>query len=249
MKKALALVLPASVLGVVLGVLSVSRVPWLAVGYGVFVPSVAVAVVLLVTAIAALLLGALRWLWPLCIGLVAQLLGLLLLYKEWWGFSTPWKPVWWTLAAIGAVLLVMGAIWLVVTVRTRWFERKMLQGVGDAGAEELEAIRKNFQDALGKLRRAGHGRNAIYELPWFLVIGRPQGGKTTAIKNSGLGLPVRKDWVKGVGGTVNVDFFFTNDLIFMDTPGRWVTDGANEREQRQWTELLRLLRRFPPMTS
>src|SRR5262249_10592368 len=94
------------------------------------------------------------------------------------------------------------------------------------------------------LKRAGAGRNAIYDLPWFLVIGRSQAGKTIAIKNSGLGLPVRKDWVKGVGGTSTCDWFFTNDLIFMDTPGAWVTDGASDEERQNWLTLLKLLRKY-----
>src|SRR5207249_1718426 len=88
------------------------------------------------------------------------------------------------------------------------------------------------------------GRNAIFELPWFLVIGRPAAGKTVAIKNSDLGLPVKKDWVKGVGGTHTCDFFFTNDMIFLDTPGKWITEGTDEEGKKSWLELLRLLRKY-----
>ena len=39
-------------------------------------------------------------------------------------------------------------------------------------------------DALGLLRKAGRGRNAVYEMPWFLVMGRPQAGKTGTIDSN-----------------------------------------------------------------
>lgn len=202
-----------------------------------------VAVALLAFAIVALLLGARKAVWPLGVGFLVQLVGIGLL----WGkvFDTGWQVLFYTLASIVLVLLIMGGMWIVIMLRTRWLERKMMEGLGGAqgSTEDLGRIREDMKEALSLLRKAGRGSHAIYTLPWFLVLGRPQAGKTVAIKNSGLGLPVRKDWVKGAGGTHTCDWFFTNDLIFLDTPGKWVSEGAGKEDQKYWTALLKLLRK------
>jgi len=193
-------------------------------------------------AIYALIAGHRRLLLPLGTGFVVQSIGLLMLAMR--KFESEWEPLWYTLGAVAAVLLVMGIVWLVYRIRARLLERRLTDGLAGREGEDLARIRKDMLDALGLLKRAGHGRNAIYELPWFLVTGRPAAGKTVAIKNSGLGLPVKKDWVKGVGGTYTCDWFFTNDMIFLDTPGKWVTEGADESGQQYWKQLLRLLRKY-----
>jgi hypothetical protein len=205
-----------------------------------------VAIGFLALSIGALIIGARRWLLPMAVGFLVQLIGWFFLLGN-VGFESAWEPFIYTLLAVGLVLFGMFAFWLVATLRARSLEKNIVDGV--AGGEGIDAqkiaeIRNNMLQALTMLKRAGLGRNAIYELPWFLVIGRSQAGKTVAIKNSGLGLPVKKDRVKGVGGTHTCDFFFTNDLIFLDTPGAWVTEGAGEEGQAHWVELLRLLRKY-----
>jgi len=202
-------------------------------------------VIFLGLSVLAFLWDARRWLWPLGTGFVVQLITWMLLLAE--VFETPWETIGYSLGAVAIVLFVMGVIWLVNYLRARGLERRMAEGMAEGApgnAAELGRIRNDMMSALDMLRQAGRGRNAIYELPWFLVMGRPAAGKTVAIKNSGLGLPVRKDWVKGVGGTYTCDWFFTNELIFMDTPGKWVTEGTDEDGQKQWKTLIRLLRKY-----
>ncbi len=204
-----------------------------------------VAAVLLAATVVLLLMGARRWVWPFAVGFVVQTAGVLMLIPKW--IDSPWQALMWTLVAMAAVLLILGIVSLIVYLRARAIERQLLSPAG-GGLEgidpgELEEIRQKMQEALGLLRRAGHGRNAIYQLPWFLVIGRPAAGKTVAIKKSGLSLPVRRDWTKGDGGNHTCEWFFTNEMIFLDTPGAWVLTGASEDAQVYWKELLRRIRR------
>jgi hypothetical protein len=242
--KLVGLILPASIAGLALGAVGAANRGHLIPDY-VFRwlwPSL-LAVVFLSLAVGTLVMRWTRWVWPPLAAFVVQLVGLLLMVAGTFKFGSDF--LWYSLGAfLLAVLLVLG-IWLVVALRTRALERKLLegQGGGDVDAQALAKIRKDMGEALAMLRRAGKGRNAIYELPWLLVMGRPQGGKTFAIKKSGLSLPVRQDWVKGVGGTFTADWFFTNEIIFLDTPGKWVQDGVGEDGAKHWTELLRLLRK------
>ncbi|BAN96200.1 type VI secretion protein IcmF [Plautia stali symbiont] len=49
----------------------------------------------------------------------------------------------------------------------------------------------------------------LYQLPWYVMIGAPGAGKTTALLNAGLEFPLTdslgKEAVRGVGGTRNCD--------------------------------------------
>ncbi len=58
-----------------------------------------------------------------------------------------------------------------------------------ATAEELETLRQRMDEALALLKKAklgGDERRNLYELPWYVIIGPPGSGKTTALVNSGL---------------------------------------------------------------
>ena len=54
-----------------------------------------------------------------------------------------------------------------------------------------------------------------------MIIGAPGSGKTTALRNSGLQFPLSdkmgEEAVRGVGGTRNCDWWFTNEAILLDT--------------------------------
>jgi len=114
---------------------------------------------------------------------------------------------------------------------------------------EATKLRERFEEAaasLTKQRRPGH---TLYDLPWYVFIGAPGSGKTTALINSGLKFPleqrVGKAAVRGVGGTRNCDWWFTDEAIFLDTAGRYTTqdsDAASDSEG--WSEFLALLGKY-----
>ena len=114
--------------------------------------------------------------------------------------------------------------------------------------EKLErAIKTLKQSKLGKGRR---GIEALYVLPWYMIIGPSACGKSTAIRNSGLNFPpIDPDSdspgaIKGLGGTRNCDWWFTNEGILLDTAGRYTiaVDSAEDREE--WSAFLGLLKKY-----
>jgi hypothetical protein len=246
MKRILGLLIPASVLGAAAAASGYAyKAGWISPAVWFYLWPSLVALAFLALGLVCLFMGLKIWLWPTGAGFLVQATGLLLLLGG--TYDRPIEALQVTLIAVGIVLFIMLVVWLIVTLRARWLEKKMLEGVGGEGgldAQELQKIRNAMRDALALLKRAGRGRNAIYELPWFPVIGRAKAGKTVAIKNSGLSLPVRKDWVKGIGGTHTLDFFFTPEVIFLDTPGEWTSKVIDEDGRRVWLESLRLLRKY-----
>jgi type VI secretion system protein ImpL len=123
-------------------------------------------------------------------------------------------------------------------------------------AQELATIRARFKQAAGDLDGArfpspdGKGR-AVEELPWYVMIGAPGSGKTTALINSGLRLPLytrdSTPSVPGVGGTRNCDWWFTDAAVLIDTAGRYTTQESDRKaDAAAWLGFLRLLTQFRP---
>ena len=165
--------------------------------------------------------------------------------------------------------LVAGALIyaLVRAARSARRNQKLMEGlVGGApraaGARDLAQIGQRFEEAIALLKRthlggkrallgALFGKPFIYQLPWYVIIGAPGAGKTTALVNSGLEFPLAaklgKKPVRGVGGTRNCDWWFANDAVLIDTAGRFTTqDSDRDADRATWFGFLDLLVRYRP---
>ena len=82
-------------------------------------------------------------------------------------------------------------------------------------------------------------------MPWYVIIGPPAAGKTTALRQSGLDFPFDlTDDLHGVGGTRNCDWFFTEDAVLIDTAGRYVLqESPPELDAAEWLGFLDLLKK------
>lgn len=95
------------------------------------------------------------------------------------------------------------------------------------------------------------GGNYLYDLPWYVFIGAPGAGKTTALVNSGLSFPLAEKFgpgaIRGVGGTRNCDWWFTDDAVLIDTAGRYTTQDSHQSEDKgAWDAFLALLKKVRP---
>ncbi|VXB63707.1 type VI secretion system membrane subunit TssM [Massilia sp. 9I] len=124
--------------------------------------------------------------------------------------------------------------------------------VPEEGALEVAQLNKRMQEAIAVLRKSkgkDGSRGGLYQLPWYMFIGAPGTGKTTALTHSGLKFPLAdtlgKGGVKGVGGTRNCDWWFTDEAVLLDTAGRYTTqDSHGEADKAAWTGFLQLLRKY-----
>jgi len=132
------------------------------------------------------------------------------------------------------------------------------RGVRPEKRADIEQFQKELTVAIAALKksRLGKGRRsgnaALYALPWYLMIGPPGGGKTTAIRNSGLEFPTgidRNKELRGVGGTRNCEWFFSTSAILLDTAGRYVSEDDDREEWLAFLDMLKKHRRKKPING
>lgn len=165
----------------------------------------------------------------------------------------------------GLLLGVLLFLWLCVYLWRRRRTRRANQKLGDmleqqvqtgaaasasAHRTEVEALRTRLTQAVRTIKTSKigqmSGNEALYELPWYIVIGNPAAGKSSAVINSGLQFPFADKngaAVRGVGGTRNCDWFFTTEGILLDTAGRY---SVHEEDRNEWMGFLDLLKRHRP---
>ncbi len=161
-------------------------------------------------------------------------------------------------------ILIFAILYIFKILFSHWRNKKrdaeiMASMVEDSGPsiedqatdEELTLLKNRLEESLAVLKNAKLGKKSgkrfLYQLPWYILIGPPGAGKTTLLQNSSLKFPLTdkygKDAIKGVGGTRNCDWWFTEDAVLLDTAGRYTTQDSNkEVDSRSWLGFLDLLK-------
>ena len=119
------------------------------------------------------------------------------------------------------------------------------QGISEpARRARLDDLRRNFDQGVEKFRAAGKN---LYSVPWYVLVGEPGSGKTEAIRHCNVGFPPGlQDQLQGAGGTINMNWWFTNQAIILDTAGRLMFEEVAPGSTNEWAEFLKLLKNNRP---
>lgn len=175
-------------------------------------------------------------------------------------FKLSLPPLWVGLAVAGVSLLVLGGAWLIKRIRARKAAKNLEGALQQQAEDELKTVRPDLQpeikamqaefskavEALKTSKLSRGGKDALAVLPWYLIVGPPGAGKSTALRNSGLKFPylsAKGGGVRGVGGTRNCDWWLTNEAVILDTAGRYV---ASEDDRPEWFAFLDTLIKHRP---
>ncbi|CAO96910.1 type VI secretion system membrane subunit TssM [Erwinia tasmaniensis] len=170
--------------------------------------------------------------------------------------------------------LIIGVIWLlwllllvIPGLCRAWFNSRLLTRMQSDNPDNAqrqaagEMLNNRFNEATQVLkktqfaRRRGllprFGSQYLYQLPWYLIVGAPGAGKTTALINSGLEFPLGdqfgKTALRGVGGTRHCDWWFTRQGVLLDTAGRYtLQESQRARDASEWQTFITLLKRYRP---
>src|SRR5262249_31380146 len=102
----------------------------------------------------------------------------------------------------------------------------------DKVGDDADVLKDRMKDALTTLKKASGGKSDfLYDLPWYVLIGPPGSGKTTALVNSGLKFPLSRGAtpaaIAGVGGTRYCDWWFTGQAVMSATARRYTTPASD----------------------
>ncbi len=119
------------------------------------------------------------------------------------------------------------------------------QGISEpARRARLDDLRRNFDQGVEKFRAAGKN---LYSVPWYVLVGEPGSGKTEAIRHCNVGFPPGlQDQLQGAGGTLNMNWWFTNHAVILDTAGRLMFEEVPPGSTNEWAEFLKLLKNNRP---
>lgn len=126
----------------------------------------------------------------------------------------------------------------------------------DPALVEIEQQEHNLNAALTELTESlGGGHRARYKLPWYLVMGIENAGKTSLINRSGQEFAlthVMKASGRGKKGRYGFDWWIGDKAVLIDPDGELLTQGAlqggepQELESRQWEHFVDWLERSRP---
>lgn len=191
------------------------------------------------------------WVWSLLLVLLGACLvwffGPLLAVAE----HRFWQGATARLLTISSLFLLWGLAMAVVGGhRAAPLERPDRQARGEQKGrvdDERRHVRGRFKQALQALataRRYGEKRQRWRnDLPWYVLIGQEDSGKTQLLKANGLQSPLDRSDAAPTERTAFCDWYFADTAVFIDTPGRYLSRPDAAVDAAGWSTLLTLLRR------
>ncbi|MHC4437463.1 MAG: type VI secretion protein IcmF/TssM N-terminal domain-containing protein [Planctomycetota bacterium] len=171
-------------------------------------------------------------------------------------FLVPSRVLWIILIGLAVVVLILLLYWRIL----KWLKKRKAapmehgvienasaapQGVSEAAhIARLDDLRKKFEEGITKFQAAG---KSLYNFPWYMIVGEPGSGKTEAVRHCNVGFPPGlQDQFQGAGGTLNMNWWFTDHAVILDTAGRLMFEEVETGGSGEWKEFLKLLKKYRP---
>ncbi|NCB59084.1 MAG: type VI secretion system membrane subunit TssM, partial [Gammaproteobacteria bacterium] len=113
--------------------------------------------------------------------------------------------------------------------------------------DELHILKERLAKAIHVIRHSsfyGKRRASRYELPWYLLMGDQNSGKTALLENSGVDFPLNKTderMTKDIGHTRYCDWYFANQAVMIDASGRYMLQEEHSVAAKVWPQFLQML--------
>ncbi len=150
------------------------------------------------------------------------------------------------LYVVGAIAVICLLGWLVSKLFGRGKGKRAnkmaadLAADADAGRSSMDvaaAIKENNQKFFGAISDMNKSVGlSVYDLPWYIVIGDSGCGKTKLINEGGLQFSLGKPEGYQLG-TLNYNWWFTEDAVFVDMAGRLINP-RDDADRKEWEAFL-----------
>jgi type VI secretion system protein ImpL len=167
---------------------------------------------------------------------------------------------WWSdfiLLMLGIILVVFTGSRVLRDFLARYREQRFLTGLraadtdipGEGVGDDQRKLREQMQEAIRTLQQSPDLRKKggipLYAVPWYLLIGPSQSGKTTLLRAVASSFPpFERPTLSADAPTQNCDWWFFNTAIVLDTAGSYALPAKGERDSTQWFRFLQLLRYY-----
>jgi type VI secretion system protein ImpL len=192
----------------------------------------------------------------LLLGLAFVMVAVWWLGPQWqWKGERPLSPVSVRLALSIFLVLIPVVAWAWV-MRARYLRLQQEQQRREAAVADplqgFEAAQERALDAsLEMLRQNLHTRDYLYKLPWYVVIGQENAGKTSFINRSNQSFSLThvakagKRPSREIESPLKIDWWISNDAVLIDPAGELICqqDGENSKldpdlPRRLWTHFV-----------
>ncbi|WP_227391100.1 type VI secretion system membrane subunit TssM [Vreelandella malpeensis] len=189
---------------------------------------------------------------------------LLLLVAIWWfgpgweiGGVTPLAPFVNRVAATLVIVALVAVVWGVrLARRLRELDTERAQEAAlqqDPILAQIERQETSLNAVLGEITESLGGGNARYRLPWYLVMGVENAGKTSLINRSGQNFALthvmKASGQSSKQGQLGFDWWIGDQAVLIDPDGELLTQGAmeggepQELQRRLWDHFVDWLER------
>lgn len=153
---------------------------------------------------------------------------------------------------IGAIFAIAIVTYLAIHYFRRYRQKKfveqiiaqddlIMQRAKNEELSRLSDLRQRWISAVDTLKGSTLSKmgNPLYVLPWYLIIGETDAGKSSCIANAGLSsITSEVGPIPGIASTRNCDWWFFNNAIVIDTAGKYVRPVDGKIDESEWKEFL-----------
>ncbi len=166
---------------------------------------------------------------------------------------------------VAGIILLIGILLIVIlAIRSRREKKRNAEKIEESLVIEAEEMvdsaeqdqkqaqqrsREELFAAIATLKKSRiasgqSGEAALYVLPWYLVLGCQQTGKSSTIRNSGFRVPgAGSEELSGIGTSRNCEWWFTNQAVIMEANSRFLDSDQAQTSEMDWDALLEQLKK------
>ncbi|MFT4543034.1 MAG: hypothetical protein ACI835_005503 [Planctomycetota bacterium] len=143
-------------------------------------------------------------------------------------------------------LFSMVVLWILVDLGAKFLRQRKQRSFDErvAAKEGIEDRKREWTSWSNELRKQGIDKST---LPFYLLLGEPQSGKSVLLQNSDLRFPFGQNRLSGIGGTRGCDWWFTDEAVILDLAGRLFTHEGGRADEEEWEAFLAILAEYRPM--